>query len=262
MPVHDGEIGFEITIETEQFTARGQSKVAAREEAAIKTLLNTTYCFTELPTELLNHSISSAQAESDLKSDINTQSNIESDTDNRSEIKSGNQSNIKSDDRSDIKSDNQLDVKSDAQTDSRANMEKVLDMFENDVKESFGEQESQAEDSQTDADNANLKISQTDNKLQSLINDKKLQNIEQVSVDDGNKQVQSSKQEGLFIPRSVQVESKDTSPAKKTSPVRKPNKDTSSVKESSPVETPIRDNKQSEQKEPAETNNAQNTQQV
>ncbi len=316
IPAHDGEIGFEISMEKEQFTARGGSKVTAKENAAIKTLLNTTYCFTELPAELQNHSYLNAQqhnkldAQSNIKSDNrsniqpivgsdvkpNTRSDIKSDAQPdiqpkaRSNIESDNQSNIESDAQTDIRSDTQLKIKldtpsdvkpntqSNVESDTRSNIEsdtcpdiksetqadikldnqsnikpnaqsnlhdlrdlrdsmkKVLDMFENDVKESLDQQESKTDDS-INSDN-----SQKEDMLQFLTHDPKIQDIEQ-----DNKQVPPTKQEGLFVPRSLQVERKDTSPV---------------IKKTSPLQMAIKDHKHSDQKGPAESNNPPNTQQV
>ncbi len=215
IPANDGECGFEISIDKEQFTARGQSKVTAREEAAIKTLLNTTYCFTEIPAELQNHSYSNAQQHS--KSDIKPDARSSIKSDNQSDIKADDQSDIKSESQSDIKSSARLniksytqsDIKSDARSELHDNMDKVLDMFENDVKESLELLESHPDD-----DNTNSETSQTDKELQSLRNETEVQvtrDKEEALLDKESRGAHTANKGGLFIPRSLQVERKDTS---------------------------------------------------
>ncbi len=55
IPSRDGKYGFVISLDVEQFTSRNKSSAKAKEKAAIKTLLNTKYCFRELPVEFEKH---------------------------------------------------------------------------------------------------------------------------------------------------------------------------------------------------------------
>ncbi len=53
IPDHYGKYEYEISFDKDQFTGKGESRSEAKEKAAIKTLLNTKYRFTEIPAELL-----------------------------------------------------------------------------------------------------------------------------------------------------------------------------------------------------------------
>ncbi len=69
---HDGKYSFVLSIEKEEFTASDVSRIKAKEKAAIETLLNITYRFNAIPTELLKHVLSTEPSQMILDSPSNS----------------------------------------------------------------------------------------------------------------------------------------------------------------------------------------------